>query len=109
MLVFVDLFLALSTSCKSKTVDEECTTLPVSDAIFFTSVSILVFLTMETFLKIILFGRSYILNFFRFADTVVVIGSLIMELYIHYSEVHKTSKSAIVLLHIWKMLRAMVT
>ncbi|KAJ3105587.1 hypothetical protein HDU97_007929 [Phlyctochytrium planicorne] len=77
------------------------------DVFFWISVSILILFTIEITLSLYAFGIKFLKSFLHALDAFVVIASLVLELYLHLSGRTDINANAIIILRIWKVIRAM--
>lgn len=115
LLVFAELILALNTECKpdedsfceSHLDGEKPEIVMAEKALFYSSLSILCFFVLEILTSIAAFGISYLTDLVKLFDMIIVFGSLFMEIYFKVRHIHFHGTNALVILRIWKIVRAM--
>ncbi|KAJ1555368.1 Voltage-gated hydrogen channel 1 [Cladochytrium tenue] len=119
VLVFLDLILAVSSSCTPESEAagayltckpnlRESDSLTIAEAaLFWMSVVLLCGFAVEVLLSVYARGIRHLFSFVMAADAVVVYMSLFLELYFHFKNDEETGVGALVILRIWKLVRAM--
>ncbi|KAJ3122572.1 mms19 nucleotide excision repair [Nowakowskiella sp. JEL0407] len=115
LLVFIDLVIALITSCTPADQETACApavypspaTETFSQVTLWMSVSILFTFCVEIIISLYAFGYKHLKSVVNGVDAVVVFASLFLELYFHFSGLESSAAGALVILRIWKIVRAM--
>ncbi|KAJ1560841.1 hypothetical protein HK405_005781 [Cladochytrium tenue] len=128
ILVFLDLILAVSTSCTpesstgedsgnstasntelacSPNIHESPALATGEAALFWMSVALLIFFVLEVALNVYAVGLKHLRSVVMAIDAIVVYASLFMELYFHFTGQENSGSGGIVILRIWKIVRAM--
>ncbi|KAJ1548459.1 hypothetical protein HK405_003112 [Cladochytrium tenue] len=79
----------------------------LEDVMFWLSVTLLVIFAVEVALNIYVSGIRFLFSVVRGVDSAVIYASLFMELYFEFSGTNASGSGGIVVLRIWKMVRAM--
>ncbi|KAI9335040.1 hypothetical protein DFJ73DRAFT_798994 [Zopfochytrium polystomum] len=97
---------ALTATCTPKL--QKSHSLEIATAfLFWLSVTLLVVFALEVLVSVYAKGLRYLKAPITFIDAVIVYASLFMELYFHFSGMEESSAGAVVVLRIWKIVRAM--
>ncbi|KAJ3114688.1 hypothetical protein HDU96_001780 [Phlyctochytrium bullatum] len=77
------------------------------EALMWGSITILIMFFIEILVSAFAFGLVFFTRILHAFDAVIVIASLFLELYLHFSHGNPSNSSAIIILRIWKIVRCM--